>query len=127
MLQFLRFALVGGFGFLVDASVLYALAWSGVGWLVGRVGSYFAAATATWFMNRSFTFGTKQGASIAEWARFLSANSVGGLVNYGTYAALISKLPLVASHPILGVGAGSVAGLVVNFTLSRHIVFKSDH
>lgn len=125
MLQFLRFMLVGGIGFLVDASVLYGLAWLGVGWIVGRIGSYFAAATVTWFLNRSFTFSSSQSASVAEWARFLTANSVGGLVNYGAYVALISQWPLVASHPVLGVGAGSVAGLVVNFTLSRHIVFKS--
>lgn len=127
ILQFARFALVGSVGFLVDAAVLYALAWGGVSWLVGRLGSYVVAATATWLMNRRFTFSVRQSASVAEWVRFLTANSVGGLVNYGTYAVLISTLPLAATHPILGVGAGSVAGLVVNFTLSRHMVFKSEN
>jgi putative flippase GtrA len=49
----------------------------------------------------------------------------GALVNYGTYAALVASVPLVATRPVLGVAAGSVAGLVFNFTLSKLWVFHS--
>jgi putative flippase GtrA len=50
---------------------------------------------------------------------------VGGLVNYATYAILVTWVPMAAAHPVLGVAAGSIAGLTVNFLLSRRVVFKS--
>ena len=56
--------------------------------------------------------------------RFLAANAVGGLVNYTTYAVLVTIYASVAAQPVIGVAAGSVAGLVVNFTASRYVVFR---
>ena len=54
---------------------------------------------------------------------FLLINLVGFACNYGTYAALIATSPLVARHPVLGVAAGSLAGLMWNFLLVRRFVF----
>lgn len=129
--QFLRFTLVGAAGFLVDASSLYvAMNYLGAGHYSGRVISYLAAATFTWAFNRHYTFKSCRSISpIGEWAKFLAANSVGGLVNYTTYAILVASSAIVSSWPVLGVAAGSIAGLLVNFTLSRRLVFtggKSD-
>jgi putative flippase GtrA len=77
-------------------------------------------------MNRRFTFaGADPRRGAAQWGRFVAANGVGALVNYGTYAALVALVPLVAARPVLGVAAGSVAGLVFNFTLSKLWVFHS--
>ena len=50
-------------------------------------------------------------------------NLVGFTFNYGTYAVLIALVPIVAANPVLGVAAGSLAGLVGNFVLSRRFVF----
>jgi putative flippase GtrA len=125
--QFLRFAAVGVAGFVVDAAALYAALALGAGLYSGRIVSYLAAATATWALNRHYTF--REGRTdrpALEWIRFLAANSVGGAVNYGTYAAMVTLLPFVAAHPWLGVAAGSFAGLVVNFTLSRRLVFTGS-
>lgn len=124
--QFLSFAAVGVVGFVVDASALYlAIHALGAGLYGGRLLSYLAAATTTWALNRGYTFRTQRGHNkLAEWARFLAANSVGGLVNYTTYAILVTWVPLATSHPVLGVAAGSIAGLTINFLLSRRVVFK---
>ena len=124
--QLLSFSLVGIIGFFVDASTLYlALHLLGADLYGGRAISYLAAATTTWALNRRYTFrDARSPGRLAEWARFLAANSVGGLVNYGTYALLVTVLPVAAAHPVLGVAAGSVAGLAVNFFLSRSLVFK---
>jgi putative flippase GtrA len=85
-----------------------------------------AAVTFTWAMNRWFTFaGADPRRGTAQWGCFVAANGVGALVNYGTYAALVALVPLVAARPVLGVAAGSVAGLVFNFTLSKLWVFHS--
>ena len=45
-------------------------------------------------------------------------------VNYAVYALMLWMLPLVHRWPVLGVAAGSVAGLVVNFVLARRFVFR---
>ena len=125
--QFLRFALVGAAGFLVDAGVLQlAMQLTSAGFYLGRIVSYLAAATFTWSLNRRFTFAASRRANPgAEWWRFLAANAVGGLINYGVYAALVMTVSEVAAWPTLGVAAGSIAGLVINFTLSKRLVFNN--
>lgn len=124
--QFISFAAVGVVGFVVDASALYfAMHVLGAGLYGGRLLSYLTAATTTWALNRSYTFRAQRNHDkVAEWGRFLLANAIGGIVNYATYAALVTASPVAAGYPILGVAAGSLAGLCVNFGLSRHLVFS---
>jgi putative flippase GtrA len=124
--QLLAFSVVGTIGFAVDAAILYAaMTVLGTGLYVGRAISYLVAATTTWALNRRFTFhGQRSSVRIIEWGRFLAANAVGGLVNYGTYAALVATQPTAAAHPVIGVAAGSLAGLALNFMLSRYLVFR---
>ena len=124
--QFVRFAIVGAGGFLVDSGALYGALALGAGLYSGRVISYFAAATFTWALNRRFTFRAHSSSNkLVEYAKFLAANALGGGLNYLVYAALVSNWPLAAAHPIIAVGAGSLTGLVTNFTLSRLLVFKA--
>lgn len=124
--QFLRFGVVGTAGFLVDSAVLLAMLALGLGPYGGRVVSYLAAASTTFALNRAWTFRTaaRDAPVAAQWGRFVMLNLVGFAANYGTYAALIAAMPLVAAHPVLGVAAGSVAGMFINFGLSRRYVFK---
>ena len=124
--QFLRFGVVGTAGFLVDSAVLLAMLALGLGPYGGRVVSYLAAASTTFALNRAWTFRTaaRDAPVAAQWGRFVMLNLVGFAANYGTYAALIATMPLVAAHPVLGVAAGSVAGMFINFGLSRRYVFK---
>lgn len=124
--QLLSFSIVGAIGFIVDAATLHvAIGVLGAGLYGGRVISYLAAATVTWVLNRRYTFRQQRSANrISEWGRFLAANAIGGLVNYATYALLVTVNPTVAAFPVLGVAAGSVAGLTLNFSLSRYLVFR---
>jgi len=121
--RFVRFALVGTLGFGVDTGVLYAGLTAGLTLYSGRVVSYLAAASFTWYVNRRMTFRSSDREILREWVRYLLANTVGGLVNFGTYAALVASLPAIARMPVLAVGAGSIAGLVFNFALSNTVVF----
>lgn len=125
--QFLYFSAVGVVGFLVDASTLYlAIGLLDAGLYGGRVISYLVAATVTWSLNRRYTFRERRRANrFAEWSEFLGANAIGGLINYGTYALLVSTYAVAATHPVIGVAAGSIAGLAVNFCLSRYVVFRA--
>ncbi len=123
--EFLRFGVVGTIGFLVDSGVLYGAIALGAGLYLGRAISYVAAATATWALNRAWTFrGRGSGPVHRQWALFVVVNLVGFALNYGTYAALVATVATVAAHPILGVAAGSIAGMFTNFILSRRLVFR---
>ena len=124
--QFLRFGVVGTVGFLVDSAVLLSMMALGLGPYGGRVVSYLAAASTTFALNRAWTFrdAGRDRPVATQWGRFILLNLVGFAVNYGTYAALIATSPLVAEYPVLGVAAGSVAGMFINFGLSRRFVFR---
>jgi putative flippase GtrA len=126
VLQFGKFGMVGIVGFIVDVAVLYLLlATTGLGRYGARALSFLSAATTTWTLNRNFTFrGQHDGTLWRQWAKFVAANSFGGLLNYGTYAALIAYDPLVAAHPVLGVAAGSVVGMFFNFAAAKKLVFR---
>ena len=124
--EFLRFGVAGLAGLAVDTAVLLATLGAGAGLYGGRVLSYLAAATTTWALNRAWTFRAAGRAPAGrQWALFLAVNLLGFAVNYGTYALMVAKLPLVADHPALGVAAGAVAGMAGNFLLSRRYVFAA--
>ena len=124
--QFLQFGVVGTIGFVVDTAVLYAGLALGLGLYGGRGVSYLAAATTTWALNRAWTFrAAHQAPAARQWAVFVLVSLLGFACNYGTYAVLVASVPFVAAHPVLGVAAGSLAGMVGNFVLSRRYVFKA--
>ena len=125
--QLLRFAAVGCIGFAVDVAVLYLLRAAGAGLLWGRAGSFLAAATATWALNRRYTFSDRAATAgpAAQWLRFLAANGVGGGINFGVYTALVLGSRLCREQPVFAVAAGSLAGLTCNFAAARHWVFRS--
>ena len=121
---FIGFAFIGGLAFIVDAAILVVALKLGAGLYGGRFLSYICAATFTWYFNRVFTFKNNDPKILLQWARFLSANSIGGAVNYTVYAICVSFLELVSKYPVIGVAVGSISGLMINFFLSKHMVFK---
>jgi putative flippase GtrA len=125
-LQFLRFAIVGAAGFVVDAATLHLVVHQiGGGLYVGRLVSYLTAASFTWALNRRYTFHDQRDRKmIREWLRFLAANAAGGLINYTVYVVLVNAFDMVSMWPVIGVAAGSMAGLIANFILSRRLVFN---
>jgi putative flippase GtrA len=124
VLQFFRFGVVGTVGFIVDTSVLYTGLAFGLGLYWGRAVSYVVAATTTWALNRAWTFrGQGTAPALQQWATFLLVCLVGFACNYGTYVVVVSSVPFAAQHPILGVAAGALAGMMGNFLLSRRFVF----
>ncbi|HZP65037.1 MAG TPA: GtrA family protein [Rudaea sp.] len=124
--QFATFCIGGTLGFVVDAGVLQLLV-VGFGWdrYSARILSFLAAATATWIFNRSYTFrGPRRHSLAGEWARYIVAMSGGFVCNFLAYSALVYFLDLQRQWLVLAVGAGSVAGLGVNFLASRYWVYR---
>ena len=124
--KIVRFALVGCAGYCVDAGVLYlALYALGMGYYTGRIVSYALAASSTWYMNRRFTFpDSRNDDRLREWGRFVMLNLLGGGMNYAVYAAYVRMHAGSAATPAIGVALGSLAGMLINFYLSRWFVFN---
>jgi putative flippase GtrA len=121
--QIWRFALVGVVGYIVNAGIVEALA-PGVGPIWAQVFAFPVAVTVTWWLNRRYTFGASHRAIHHEWLRFVLANALGWIANNGAYVWMIFSMPLAYKHPALAVAVGSLAGMILNFTMSRQIVFK---
>lgn len=125
--EFLRFGMVGTFGFLADSGALLLFIHLGLDPYWGRFGSFFVAVNCTWLLNRNFTFKAKKSTALwNEWIKYVMANSTGAILNYGVYAILLYKVGLVEQWPVLGVAAGSIVGLLANYINSRVFVFKSN-
>jgi putative flippase GtrA len=124
--RFVSFAVVGVVGFVVDASVVWmAIHWLKIGPYVARIGSYLAAATVTWWLNRTFTFRSTSPAQ-SEFVKFLIGNSLGAALNFAIYSAIIAFFGAANWLPVAAVAAGSLAGLCVNFVVSSNFVFQRD-
>lgn len=124
-IQLFWFGISGVTGFIVDSGVLYILKGS-LGPYVARIISFLSAAFATWLFNRAITFRSrKSGHSTArEFGIYLSLMLIGGSVNYGVYALLIARYALIAQYPVIGVAAGSLAGMTINLLTSRFILYR---
>ncbi len=125
-MQFLKFGVVGTAGFVVDNAFVYTAHFVfGIGLILAGLLSFFVAGSCNWFLNRIWTFrGASRGRLHYEWMRYLATNAAGFGLNRGVYVALITTSPLCNLHPVLALAAGSIAGLGVNFVMSRRIVFR---
>ena len=124
MTQFIKFGVVGGIGFILDTLSVYGFR-PLMGLYLAGLAAYVIAATGTWAMNWLWTFrGLGTGSALRQWAKFMTANFAGFLLNRGTFFFLITAFPLVAASPVIAVAAGSMAGMIVNFGLSQRIVFR---
>jgi len=124
--QFARFCVVGLAGAAVDIGTVYLLM-GAVGLYAAGMLAWVAAVTTTWALNRAWTFAAHEapGGMLRQWAVFVAANSLGFVLNRGTFVVLVATVPFCAAHPVVPVMAGVLAGLFVNFTMSRRVVFRA--
>jgi putative flippase GtrA len=131
--QFLRFGAVGFSGFLVDNATVYGtLHLLGLyeirrllALYVAGLLAYVTSATWNWVLNRKWTFrGHGSGPAHRQWGMFMVTNLVGFVLNRGTYIVLVTFVATAADRPWIAIAAGSVAGMFVNFNLSRRVVFR---
>lgn len=125
--RLLRFGIVGTLGFVVDSLVLVILlATTEFDPYIARLPAFFCAASFTWLVNRSWTFSdARREAPVGQWGRYVTAMTIGAVVNYGTYVVVITAFTMAMTWPVLGVAAGSLAGMVVNYMLARRFIFRA--
>lgn len=122
--QFFRFGLVGGIGFVIDTATVYATR-GALGLYGAGVLAYIVAGSCNWLLNRIYTFkGQGSGPLHRQWAMFMLANLSGFVLNRGTFALAVTFIPLAAEQPVIATAAGTAAGMFVNFFASRRLVFR---
>lgn len=122
--QFLRFAVVGGTGFIVDTACVYALR-AEFGLYGAGLIAWAVAVTTNWLMNRLWTFrGQGGGPAHRQFLRYVAVNVVGFVLNRGAYALMVTFVAAAAAEPVLATAAGAVAGMFANYFLSRAMVFR---
>lgn len=124
-----RFALIGGVGFLVDAGVLTTLVRvNGWGLYEARALSFALAVTATWYLNRRFTFARRADANRKrEYGRYFAVQTLGALINLSVYVAMVAALPVVAPYPVIPLAAGSGVAMLFNFVAARQFAFTTTN
>lgn len=130
--QFATFAVIGCIGFAVDAISFLCFDYFLRDPYIARLFSYVCAATATWSLNRVFTFKLQFGDFsithlVQEWAKFLVSQTAGFAVNYGTFSLLVYHFEFFLRYEVVAIGIGSIAGLFLNFFVAKFIVFKQHH
>lgn len=123
--RFLWFALSGVIGFVVDSGVLYATKET-LGLLIARAASFMCAVLATWIVNRCVTFRDRSAGVglLREFLTYLGLMLFGGILNYAVYAWLVLNVVVAHEYPVLGVAAGSIAGMLMNLVTSRYVLYR---
>ena len=120
---FLRFALVGGTGFAVDALVLSLLHYVlGLDPFSARVVSMSAATFTTWRLNRVHTFGASNRSQTHEGMRYATVAVLAAGLNYGVYA--LALLLWRGMPPIAALVLGAGSAMAFSYAGYSRVVFS---
>ena len=120
--SFIRFCIVGGAAFFVDATVLQTLrTFLDFSPVTARVFSFLVSLTFTWLLNRRFTFQINKRISLKEWFWYLAINCLSTSINWSSYLLLIFSFDIMFDVPVLAlIGATSVSLFVNYFGLKKY-------
>jgi putative flippase GtrA len=124
--EFKLFAIGGLLGLVIDAGIVQVLvSFVHVNPYIAKIISFFPAATATWWWNRSHTFAARHsGRSLAvEWLHWVVLMSGGAGVNYLTYWGCLKTFSGLAQWPGVASAIGSIVAASVNFAGARLLLF----
>ena len=123
MKKLVRFGIVGTAGFVIDAAMLWLLLeTTPFGPFLARAMAIAVALAATWYLNRSFTFGASRRSIAIEGFRYGSVGIVSALVNYLIYSGLLLSLPIL--QPLAALVIGSIAAMAFSFFGYSRFVFR---
>jgi len=126
--RILRFGAVGAAGYVVSVAALWlVLHLIPIDKYTAYVPAFLVAVTFTWWGNRVLTFHEHAAREnlLVEWARFVAANLIGFLANWALYSALAAFAPAPLDNVFAAQIAGTLFGMIFNFTLSKRFVFRS--
>jgi putative flippase GtrA len=123
MSRVIRFGIVGATGFVVDAAVLELLMrTTPLGPFLSRAIAIAVAITATWLLNRNFTFGASRHSVLGEGVRYGSVGLTAAVLNYLVYSALLVVFP--ALSPLEALVLASIVATGFSFFAYSRFVFR---
>lgn len=124
--QFIKFGIVGSIGFIIDASVLLLLVEKfSFSIEYSRVFSFLIAVFVTWFLNRNFTFSKAQKFNKkGEYFLYLIIQSIGVLLNYLIFIALINYNVFFKEYLIISLAISSIIVMSFNFYMLKIKIYK---
>lgn len=119
MPAFLRFMVIGGLGFGVDAGLTLLLIHAGLQPWQARVPAILAAMACTWLANRRFTYQASESRPLVEAGRYAAVASVMACGNYLVFLGLV----VIGTPPFLSVVVATACQTVVSFWAYKRFVF----
>lgn len=125
--QLFWFAVVGTIGFVVDFGLLETfVSFVGVNPYVARVGSFLAAATTTWLLNRNLTFRSTHPFRLREGLLYIALMVVGASVNLLVYSLVVWRFGSERLVLLAGVVLGTSLAVSLNFVSARGVLHRRD-
>lgn len=126
--EFLRFCLVGGIAFLIDALILEFLVLGSVPPLIARVISIAIAMQVSYALHRRFTFRNRHAHNTVRWGKFMASNLIGAAINYGVFAGVLQFAFSDDTQitRLIALISGTMVALVFNYWVNRCYVFAPD-
>ncbi|MFO7807548.1 MAG: GtrA family protein [Candidatus Moraniibacteriota bacterium] len=141
--QFVRFGLIGGMNTGIDLIILYILMTSfgineGLGYMFFKTFSFSAAATFSYFMNKTWAFkDNSKKNQVQKFSQFFIISVIGAGINVGTATLVVTFIKPAIGLADLGVITltgelwgiigglcGTAVGLLWNFFGYKFLVFK---
>lgn len=114
-----KFAIVGGTGFIIDGAIFYLLMQAGLETMKARLVAFWLTATFTWLGNKHLTFQCQQQSRLyAQWAKHMLSAHCSGAANLLSFYILSWYCPLKVAFTV-----GILIGAVFNYWLSDRFVF----
>lgn len=124
--RLIKFSVVGGIGFIADASI-FAMLNIFLHWdlMLIRAIAFTCAATTTWLGNRIYTFSdAEETPRFQQWKKFILAACVSAVPNFVVFKLSLEWVGADGWYVYVALVLGVLAGMVSNFLLSSRWVFK---
>jgi len=123
-IQGLRYLVVGGIGFVVDAGIIWGLVQGGMNPWFARLFSFSVAVLTTWWLNRMWTFAESRSRNVgSEAGAYFLVQIAGALTNFAVYSLVLAFIAPTPTNAVIALAFGSAIGLIVNFAGAKLVVF----
>lgn len=122
--RFFRFFVVGSLGFCVDVAVFALILTSGVNPHLARATSFLVAVGITFLLNKRYTF---QAAGPGSPALYLASQAAGLGINMAIFSLTVYHPARLPEQYYLGLAAGSIAAMALNYHMSKRYVFPEKN
>lgn len=127
--EFIKFCMIGSSGMAIDLSLVFiSMEMLHIEFRISRLIGFLCAMTSNFFLNRRFNFkNARSGNIIRQYAAFFITSIAGGSANWLLSVYLVENVDFFQTSYLYLFAAflGIIAGVTINFSGSKLIVFKN--